>query len=93
MRALCRLTGLIAGPDLALCLLDLSEHGMRVILRDPLEPGQAVEVAFRGPRQHRPLTLAATTVWCQPIRGGDYCVGLVFRRPLGAAYLSTLAHA
>jgi hypothetical protein len=88
----CRPNALGVGPNVAAALLDVSEHGARLLLTAGLAPGRAVEVGLEGPGHGRPLALPARVVWCVPAADGHYVTGLRFDEPLAYADLHQLAH-
>jgi hypothetical protein len=90
-KATCRRGVLGLGPNLALAILDVSEAGIRLRVRELLEPGQEVEIGLEGLANSRPLRVPASVVWCVPTAEGDYCVGLQFDRRLTYADLHMLA--
>jgi PilZ domain-containing protein len=72
------------GDDLALRFVDLSETGIRLLLRTELAAGQEVEVGILAQGQGKPVRRLANVVWCAAAEGG-YVVGLRFQRALGYA--------
>jgi hypothetical protein len=64
------------GRNLALRLLDVSEQGVRLVLKEPLTCGQEVELQLQGVSHRRPIKYAAQVVWCVPAADGTFCVGL-----------------
>jgi hypothetical protein len=90
-RATCRRGSLGLGLNLALAILDVSETGIRLRVREALPPGQAIEVGLEGLGHARPVGLAAQVVWCVAAAEGDYCIGAHFERPLSYPNLHCLA--
>jgi hypothetical protein len=64
------------GPNLALTLLDISESGIRLVLKSPLDPGQEVNVTFEGIAHKRPLKCNGRVIWCIGAQDGSHCVGI-----------------
>ena len=83
-RATCQKGSLGLGADLALRLVDLSETGVRLLLRTELGAGQEVEVGILAQGQGRPVRRLANVVWCVAAEAG-YVAGLRFQRALGYA--------
>jgi hypothetical protein len=70
------------GPDLAVRLLDLSETGARLLVKEALEKGQEVEVTFSAPGFPRPWKVLAYLVRCEPAADGSYRAAARFQKPL-----------
>src|SRR5262245_26842480 len=90
-RATCRRGVLGLGPNLALAILDVSETGIRLQVREPFEAGEQCEIGLEGITHARPLVLPATVVWCLATADGNYCIGARLQRPLTYRELHTLA--
>jgi hypothetical protein len=88
----CRLEAAGAGGNLAVSVLDISESGIRLILKAPLAPGQRVEISLEGLWQSRRPPLVAEAVWSLPTSDGNHCVGCRFSRRLPFAEVQTLAY-
>lgn len=71
------------GRNMALSLLDVSETGARLLIQEPLAPGQEVEITFESIALHRPVKRSATVVWCVAAEDGTYGVGVRFEKFLG----------
>ncbi len=80
--ATCRLGAPDPGEDMALRVLDLSETGLRLVVRRPLEPGQLVSVGLGRRGGGRPAPRVGAVVWCLPSADGAHCVGVRFQRRL-----------
>ena len=77
------------GANLVKYPSDLSETGVRLVLKAALNPGQEVEVLLTG-GFGGPVKRLATAVWCVPAEGG-YLVGLHLQGPIPYADLQRLA--
>ena len=86
----CRKGTLGLGPNLTVRPLDLSENGIRVVLRAELPEGQEVEVLLHGSGFARPVKRVARVVWSVPVAGG-HCAGLRFDDCVGYADVQALA--
>ena len=87
----CRKGALGLGRDLAAGRpLDLSETGMRLVLKEGLPPGAEVEVILSGGGLVKPLKRRGTVVWSLPLEAGGYCAGLNFDKPVRFAELHRL---
>ncbi len=81
-RVECRKGALGLGRNLAVRALDLSETGIRLVLRDLLAPGDGVEVILSGPGVRGQLKRLGRVVWCLPLSAADACAGVAFEKPL-----------
>ena len=80
------------GANLAVSVLDLSESGVRLVVKSELRQGQGVEVHLEH-LTSRPVKVTAEVVWCLPGADGRFVVGVRFERPLPYADLLALARA
>jgi hypothetical protein len=91
VRVTCQRGDLGLGADLALALLDLSETGARLAVKEELEPGEEVEVNLEGIWHRRPIRILGNVTWCA-VRAGDRLeVGIRFQKRLPYADLTQLA--
>jgi len=71
------------GPNLSLAVLDLSETGICLRLKEPLRLGQEVSISLEGPASVRPVRRVGTIIWFTPSPDGGECrVGLIFQKRL-----------
>jgi hypothetical protein len=70
------------GKDLCLAILDVSETGIRLLVKSAVTKGDEIEVELLGVNHRRPLKALAQVVWCIP---GTFCLGAQFRRRLSYA--------
>src|SRR5579859_3611019 len=82
IRVTCRKGAFGLGENLALGFLDVSETGIRLLLRVPLDPNQEIEVSLLTPGLRRPLQVLANVVWCQPAADGTLWAGARFQKRL-----------
>jgi hypothetical protein len=73
--------------NIVVALLDLSEDGVQLVVKEPLAVGQEVEVSLAGPFHNRPVKVAARVVWSGAACGGNYHIGARFDRRLPYADL------
>lgn len=78
----CRVDAAIQGPNLTILALDLSETGVRLVVRQPLEERQTVEVLLFGLGLSKPLQRMGYVVWTAPKSAAEHCVGIAFYTPL-----------
>jgi hypothetical protein len=79
------------GANLALELLDLSESGVRLRIKEALPCQQEVEVQLIGLGHSKPVKLRAVVAWCVPAADGSCCIGARFDKGLRYADLQYLA--
>ena len=82
VKVVCRANAMDLGPNLALAVLDVSETGMRLMVKDLLRPGREVSVSLEGQSIRRPLLRVADVAWCVPAADGAYCLGVSFQKRL-----------
>jgi hypothetical protein len=75
---------------LAVATLDISENGVRLMLREEVAAGQDVSVSLSPFGQGRPIILRGAIIWCVPTAEGHYCVGIRSDKPLPSAGLQDL---
>ncbi len=90
LKAVCRQGALEPGPNLALSVLDLSETGARLVIREPLAPGRKVYVNLEGAGNSRPILRGGDVVWSLPTADGTFCVGVNFHKRLQPGDLLSL---
>jgi hypothetical protein len=79
------------GPNLAVEMLDISEGGIRLRVKEPLCEGQPVLIQLAGLGHRAPLKVMAVVVWCVPAADGSQCVGAHFEKSLRYGDLQLLA--
>lgn len=82
VRVACRKGALDLGHNLADKVLDVSETGIRLVLRVALEVDQEVTVAMEGFGHHRPVMRLGKVVWCRPDGAEAYQVGIHLEKSL-----------
>jgi hypothetical protein len=70
------------GPDLALALLDVSEWGAGLAVRQPLQEGEEVALVLVGPAHLRLVAVTASIAWCEAGDDESCRVGVQFHRRL-----------
>jgi hypothetical protein len=81
-------TGL--GHNLAVAALDLSENGVRLVIREPLPPGQQVEILLSGPDLAKPIRRLGQVVWSAALAVANHGAGVAFDKSLPYAELQRL---
>jgi hypothetical protein len=80
IRVICQKGTLELGPNLALALLNLSEDGACVLLKEALKPREDVVLNLETVISLRPVKCPGQVAWCQPVGDGTYSVGIRFER-------------
>jgi hypothetical protein len=78
VRVECRKGSLGLGPNLVRFPLDISETGVRLVVKGDLKAGQEVEVLLVGGGYGRPLKKIGTVIWSLPTENEDRVVGIRF---------------
>jgi hypothetical protein len=78
------------GTNLALSLLDISESGVRLLIKSGLDPGQEVNLSLEGITHKRPLKATGKIVWCVAAQDGSFCVGIRLEKYLPYQEISKL---
>jgi hypothetical protein len=79
------------GPNVAVSVLDVSETGIRLVVKTALTAGSEIEVGLASPVDRRPTSMPAEIIWCVPLADGKFCVGARFARPLKYALLQAFS--
>jgi len=87
----CRKGSVGLGRNVAVTTLDVSEIGVRLIVRVPLTPGEEVELQMGGPGLLKPLRRAGKVVWSMLLPDGCHVIGVAFDKPLAYGDLQRLA--
>jgi hypothetical protein len=80
------------GPNLLVSVLDVSETGVRLVLKELVEKGRSLEVHLEGVWQREPIKVSAEVVWVVPTADGNFCVGAQLQRRLHHSDLQSLAY-
>ena len=75
------------GANVAVAVLDVSEDGAQLVVREALAVGQEVEVSLAPPWNGRPVKVAGRVVWSGGGPGGNYRAGVCFGKRLPYADL------
>jgi hypothetical protein len=70
------------GHNIAIKLTNVSEMGVRLTVKAPLEIGEEVEIILLGSSYIAPVKRIARVVWTAPLEGGQFTAGLNFSPPL-----------
>jgi hypothetical protein len=78
----CRKGGYGLGPDLASSVLDLSDSGARLIIKQSLDPMAEVEVIINGYGMKSFIKRLGYVRWQVKLESGQFCVGVEFQKCL-----------
>ncbi len=70
------------GQNVALSILDLSETGIRLLVKEQLANDQEVQVLLESLGHRRPVKVPGKVVWSVPTADGNHCVGVAFGAPI-----------
>ena len=76
----CRKGSLGLGANLGIILLDISEAGVRLILKAALKPKDEVEVVIRDHGPQSTIKRIGEVMWCLALDDGRFCVGVQFEK-------------
>ena|SRR5262245_30445952 len=79
------------GPNVGVSVLDVSETGIRLVVKAALPVGGEVEIGLESPVDRKPTPMPAQVVWCMPLADGNFCVGARFERLLKYALLQAFS--
>ena len=82
VKVTCRKGSMDMGANLATGLLDVSESGIRLMVKTSLPVGQEVSVGLEGPLHMRPVVRQGKVMWCVQSTDGDHCVGIQLEKYL-----------
>src|SRR6266542_412898 len=68
------------GADLAFALLDLSDTGVRIVLKQELDPLAEVEILIEGYGMKKPLKRPGRVRWQLKLESGNFCTGVEFQK-------------
>jgi len=86
----CRRGTIGLGRDLALSVVELSETGLRLLLNEPLEHGQMVEVTLSPPGGGPEVRRLGLVMWARGDRDGECQAGVQFSERLSPEALRDL---
>ena len=81
-KVICQRGALHLGPNLTIAVLDLSETGVRLTVKELVNGGQEVSLELEAPASARAVKLLGTVVWSGASADGGYCVGIRFQKQL-----------
>jgi hypothetical protein len=90
VRAVCRRGNLDLGKNIALSVLDVSEDGIRLVVREPLKEKEEVFLTLSTIAHVRPLKRLGDVAWVVASADGTYCIGVRLAKRLSYAELSRM---
>ncbi len=82
VKAYLRLSGLDMGQNVCLSLIDLSETGACMVVKEAVQTGREVTAGLEGQSHSRPVKCVGIVAWCKPAEGGAFTVGVTFQKHL-----------
>jgi len=82
VKACCRRGSLDLGPNIGVGLLDLSETGVRLVLREQVLLHHEVSVTLEGPHSRQPLKRIGRVMWCLETAEKNFVAGVQFDKRL-----------
>ena len=80
------------GPNLTLQILDISEGGLRAVVKINLASKQETEVLMSGHGLAKAIKRQATVTWSVELESGEFAVGLRFEKVLPYRDVQTLSN-
>jgi hypothetical protein len=71
--------GRIGGSNVATHILDISETGARLRVREEYKKNQEIEIYLSSMSHRKPIRMRGDVVWCVRTEEGDFCIGVQFR--------------
>src|SRR4051812_1813885 len=68
------------GPDIAVGVLDLSDTGVRMIIKSAVAVKKDVEITISGYGMMKAMKVLATIRWVVAIENGQFCIGAEFQK-------------
>jgi PilZ domain len=81
-KATCRKGTLDLGANIIVAILDISETGVRLVVKEHLASNQEVAVTLDSPSHQRALRVVGLVAWCVQTHDGNFCVGIRLNKRL-----------
>jgi hypothetical protein len=78
------------GPDLGAGLVDMTQDGLGILLKEPVPVGTDVTIDLSLPGMDKPLRVLAEVRWCRPRGDGTFRAGVRLQRRLSNPTLTNL---
>jgi hypothetical protein len=90
VRVTCRRGGLDLGPNLGLTVLDVSEAGIGLLVKEDVEEGREVSIGLEGQSHSRPMVRVGIVVWRKCAADGAFVIGVRFEKALPYTFVLEL---
>jgi hypothetical protein len=90
VRAECRRGSLDLGKNIAQAVLDVSEDGIRMVLREAVKTAEEVTLTLSAAAYARPLKRLGSVAWAVSSADGTCCVGVRLHKRLTYAEFTRL---
>jgi hypothetical protein len=90
IKAECRRGSMDLGKNIAVAVLDVSEDGIRLVVREPLKDKEEVLLTLTTTADLRSLKRLGSVAWAVATADGTFCVGVRLHKRLSYADLSRL---
>lgn len=87
----CRKGSFGLGHNIGIGILDLSETGIRLVVKEALQEKQEVEVILTAQGSVREFKHVGRVVWCVPAVDGSFCIGVEFEKRINYVGLQDLS--
>jgi PilZ domain len=77
--------------NVAVQLLDISERGVRVIVKSPFQEHDEVEITLDGQGLKKAIKRIAVVCWSFKLESGEYATGFHFEKPLSYREVTNFA--
>jgi hypothetical protein len=91
VRIICQRGELYMGPNLAEFLVDASEEGLGILMREALGAGERVCLTLEGVAPSIQVQRLGRVDWCEPAEGGLFRAGVELDTPLDYPELMALS--
>ncbi len=68
------------GADLAITVLDISDSGVRLVVKQALDLSGEVEIIISGYGMKQPIKRIAEVRWQLQLENGHFCAGIEFQK-------------
>jgi hypothetical protein len=86
----CRRGAAGSSNNIGKSLIDVSEQGARLVVKEAIDNGRIVELRMYGKGDNRPVIVLGKVVRCEPTADGSFSLGVRFDRHIPYADLRRL---
>ncbi len=91
IRVECRKGALGLGANICVQMLDISETGIRLVVKAELRPKDEVEILITGTGLSGPVKRLADVCWIVPMENKNWCIGVRMQKLLPYRDLQIIA--